>query len=194
MIHKNIHGHGNLFIISAPSGAGKTTISQAVLKDCAAQMSLKKVITYTSRQPRLGELNGKDYHFLTPDEFKHRQQTGFFLETTEYSGNLYGSPASILEDLKMGISYLMVTDRPGALVIKKLVPSAILIWLYVDDIATLRQRLEKRGTDSSVTIAQRLELAQQEMDQELSENIFDFHIKNNDFDQAVEIIKKIILA
>ena len=120
----------------------------------------------------MGEVNGLDYNFLSIDEFKCRINQGFFLETTEYAGNFYGSPASIINDLEHGISYLMITDRPGALVIKKLVPSAVLIWLVVPDLQTLRQRLENRGTDSPEVIARRLALAEQEMSQEEKEPAF----------------------
>lgn len=183
---------GKLFVISACSGAGKTTVSQALLKEWGSHYNLKKVITSTSRLPRLGERDGIDYNFFSVDEFRSRMNQGFFLETTEYAGNLYGSPASILEDLKHGKSYLMVTDRPGALVIKKLVPSAVLIWLFVPDFQTLRERLHSRGTDSPEVIAKRLALAQEEISQEEAEQAFDYHVQNNIFAITVEQVKSII--
>ncbi|MBS1987456.1 guanylate kinase [Candidatus Dependentiae bacterium] len=183
---------GKLFVISACSGAGKTSVSRALLKKYGNDFNLKKVITSTSRSPRSGELNGVDYNFLSVDEFKSHINQGFFLETTEYAGNFYGSPASILKDLEQGKSYLMVTDRPGALVIKKLVPAAVLIWLLVPDFQTLCQRLQNRGTDSPEVIARRLALAQEEMSQEQDERSFDYHVQNNVFDITVEQVKNII--
>lgn len=183
---------GELFVISAPSGAGKTTVSQSVLRSCSEKLNLTKVVTYTSRQPRLGELNEVDYHFISSEEFKRRQQDGFFLETTDYAGNFYGSPASILNGLKEGKSYLMVTDRPGALVIKELVPAAVLIWLQVQDLQILRQRLESRGTDASQVIEKRLSLAEKEMSLEDEEQAFNYHVQNNIFDITVEQVKNII--
>jgi guanylate kinase len=195
MLNQDQKEKGRLFVISAPSGAGKTSVSQAVLEACAAQhVEIEKVVTYTSRAPRSGEVDGVDYHFINREEFLRRKASGFFLETTEYTGNWYGSPASILEGMVNGKSYLMVTDRPGALVIKGLIPSAFLIWLYVDDIKTLRSRLEKRGTDSPDVIRKRLNLAEQEIAQENSEKIFDAHIKNDDFDAAVAAVKIVILS
>lgn len=183
---------GKLFVISACSGAGKTTVSQALLRECGSNFNLKKVTTSTSRAPRFGEINGVDYNFLSIDEFKRRMNQGFFLETTEYAGNFYGSPASMLKDLEHGKSYLMITDRPGALVIKKLVPSAVLIWLLVPDLRTLRQRLENRGTDSPEVIARRLALAEQEINQEEEEHAFDYHVQNSTFDVTVEQVKNIV--
>jgi len=183
---------GKLFVISACSGAGKTTISQTLLKDFGSTLNLKRVITTTSRTPRFTEQNGVDYNFVSANEFRKKMNEGFFLETTEYAGNYYGSPASILEDLEQGRSYLMVTDQPGALVIKKLVPSAILIWLSVPDLQTLRQRLESRGTDSQEVIEKRLALAEQEMSQEEQEQAFDYHVPNNIVDITVEQVKNII--
>lgn len=184
---------GKLFVISAPSGAGKTTVSQAVLNNCQKNIILKKVITYTTRTPRPGEISGKDYYFLSRDEFKRYESQGFFLETTEYAGNYYGSPTSILDDLARGISYLMVTDRPGALVIKKLVPDALLIWISIPSIETLRSRLENRKTDLPDVIEKRLLLAQQEIDQESQEQCFDAHIINENFEQTVNQVLQIIL-
>lgn len=183
---------GKIFIISAPSGAGKTTVSQAVLKSCAEKLHMSKVITYTSRLPRRGEQDKVDYYFISSEEFNRRQQEGFFLETTEYAGSSYGSPASILDELKEGKSYLMVTDRPGALLIKGLVPAAVLIWLQVPDLQILRQRLEGRGTDSPQVIEKRLALAEQEMSLENEELVFDYHVQNNIFDITVEQVKNII--
>ncbi len=181
---------GNLFVISAPSGAGKTSISMAALQSC--KNGIKKVVTYTSRPPRPGEIDGVDYHFISIDEFKKRLENGFFLETNKYSGNYYGSPTTILDDIKSGKSFLMVTDRSGALVIKKLIPDSILIWLYVENLETLRNRLIARGTDNQETINQRIALAKEELAQETKSPVFDYHIENNKFEETIRLVKNII--
>ena len=185
---------GKIFVISAVSGAGKTTISNKLLELYHDAFDISKVVTYTSRPQRQGEIDGKDYHFLSLDEFKKLNNEGFFLETTEYAGNFYGSPASIINDLAIGKSFLIVTDRPGALHFKTLIPGAVLIWIFVQDIDTIRQRLSLRNSESSKQLENRLSLAEQETAAEKQSPMFDYHVKNDKVDQAVAQIHEIIKA
>ncbi len=168
---------GKLFIISAPSGGGKTTISREVIRRMKSTHAIEKVITYTTRPPREGELNGKDYHFLSREEFIKKKHKGFFLETTEYHGNLYGSPSSIFEHMQQGYSFVMATDLPGVKAIKQRVAHAILIWIAVPCIDELRKRLEKRGKQTAQAIEERIALAQHEITQADASNLFNYSIR-----------------
>ncbi len=183
---------GRLFILSAPTGAGKTTVAQAVLATLGAQVPLSKVITYTTRFPRPQEVNGKDYHFITVDDFLAKKDHGFFLETTIYDGHWYGSPKSILSELNTGKSFLLVTDRPGAKTIKSHAPNAILIWLDVPSKEILIERLRHRRATNQQALQQRIDLAQHEMGQEKTEHFFTHHVMNNTLDDAVKHIITII--
>jgi len=195
---------GKLFVISAPSGGGKTTISEKVIAKISQQQQqqydIQKVITYTSRAPRGNEINGVDYHFVTPEEFLSKKSQDFFLETTHYDTCYYGSPASIIKDLDLGKSFILITDRPGAIVIKNLVPQAVLIWIYVSNIIDIKKRLIERSKLSENpenikimhTIERRFALAQQETEQELRENFFKYHVVNDILEKAVQEVCAII--
>ena len=183
---------GKLFIVSAPTGAGKTTVAKTVLTKLETQIPLSKVITYTTRPPRPQEINGKDYHFVTIDDFVSKKNTGFFLETTVYDGHWYGSPKSIIAELKTGKSFLLVTDRPGAKTIKSQVPDAVLIWLDVPSKEVLLERLGHRTSANQQERQHRLALAQREIDQEKTKRFFTHHVMNNTLDDAVHQIIKII--
>lgn len=184
---------GQIFIVSAPSGAGKTSVVMRVIEKLKNLMPIQKVITYTTRPKRSVETDGIDYHFLTPQDFLNKKAQDFFLETTQYNGYYYGSPKSITHDVKHGKSFIIVTDMPGAKNLKtNLLPSAVTIWITIPNIQELRKRLEKRGTDSPEVIEKRLEMARKEMAQEAKENFFDFHVQNNKFDTAVDDVIKII--
>jgi len=183
---------GKLFIISAPSGGGKTTITQEVIARLAGKYNIQRAINYTSRAPRDNEVNGIDYYFITQEEFLEKKAAGFFLETTRYDNNYYGSPISLIRDLAHGISFILTTDRPGAAVIKHRVPEAILIWIYVSNPHDIKQRLIQRSLTKSQNIERRFILAQQETEQELRENLFKYHIANDVLETAVQEVCNII--
>lgn len=184
---------GRLFVISAPTGGGKTTVTQAVIKKLAPIAPISKVVTYTTRPPRPQEQNGVDYNFITESEFLALQKHGNFLETTVYDGYLYGSPKSILADMEGGRSFIIVTDRPGAKILKQLVPQAILIWITVLNNQTLAQRLQKRGALDHQSNQQRLAIAIQEMDEENREHFFTHHIMNDNLDDAVNALSQKVI-
>ena len=187
---KNHQGH--LFIISAPSGTGKTTVSQAVVKRLSVQYHLSIVITHTTREPRGQEVTGQDYHFVSRDEFLRKQAAGFFLETTEYNNNFYGSPASIKTGLLQGKSFVLVPDRAGAIRIRELFDAPVLIWLEPPSLEELRCRLELRGHETAEQIERRLVIARQEMAAEKEQPIFDHHIVNDNFEDTVNKVCSII--
>jgi guanylate kinase len=183
---------GKLFIISAPSGAGKTSLAREAYKILSRSFPLKRVITCTSRAPRDKEVNGIDYHFFSRDEFIQKERAGFFLETTEYNGELYGSPRSIVDELLQGVSFLMVTTLSGVHAITKYIKNTVRIWITVDSIETLKKRLLARGTISPTDLSHRLALALQEMQQAEQEKFYDYQILNNNFNVATQELVGII--
>lgn len=183
---------GKLFVISAPSGAGKTTIANTVIEKLGSLYPISKVITYTSREPRSNEIPGRDYCFVSKDDFSKKKKRGFFLETTEYNGEWYGSPQSMIDDLERGLSFIIITDIVGARTISNRMDSVVLIWLAPPSSEVLRKRLLKRGTESSSQVEARIALSQEEMDQEQRENFFHYRIINDSFDIAAKELCEII--
>jgi len=183
---------GKLFVISAPSGAGKTTIANTVIEKLGSFYPISKVITYTSRQPRSNEIPGKDYCFVSKNDFFEKKERGFFLETTEYNGEWYGSPQSMIDDLERGLSFIIITDIIGAKTISNRMHSSVLIWLAPPSAAVLRNRLLKRGTENLAQVEARIALSQEEMDQERRENFFHYRIINDSFDVAAKELCEII--
>ncbi len=177
---------GKLFIISAPSGAGKTSLVNAILKTIGPHHPISRMITYTTKQPRAIEQDGYDFHFLTVSAFESRIREGFFLEWSNAYQAYYGTPRSIINDIEQGVSYILVIDRVGAQQIKRHINDAILIWLEVHHIDVLKERLLKRGTESEAQMEQRLKRAQQEIQLEQQEPLYEYHIINDNFNKAVE--------
>lgn len=189
---------GRIFIVSAPSGAGKTSLSNYIIPILNKEIPIKRVITYTTRAPRAGETNGIDYHFVTHNDFLKKIQSGFFLEHTEYDGKFNGSPKSILNDLVTGLSYIMVVDRPGAKNLSKLIKNPILIWITVAHKEILKNRLQARATETHEKIENRIKIATREFEQEQQEHFFTYHVINDTFEQAAQeliaIVKKALLV
>jgi len=179
-----------LFVVSAPTGAGKTTVVNEFFKKCP--LLVNRVITYTTRPQTPGEINGKDYFFISLADFEQKQKQGFFLETTVYDDFLYGSPRSILDDMASGTSFIMITDRPGALHIKKLVPQAITIWLTVSHVQTLFDRLTSRHRETDQRLQERIALAQEEYKSELLHKNFTYYIINDDVRLAIDSLENIV--
>ena len=183
---------GKLFVVSAPSGGGKTSIVTEVIKRLKPKYNLARITTYTSRNPRPGEVNGQDYYFLSSSEFDKKAAQGFFLETTEYNHKKYGSPASILDELAAGKSLFVIPDRPGAKSTHKVVPDAVMIWIMPPDLKTLQSRLTTRGDLTDEQLHARLALAEEELKEEHKQRLFKYHITNHEFNRAVADLMMII--
>jgi len=180
---------GVIFIVSAPSGAGKTTLSNElleVLPDIALSVS------YTTRSPRAGEVPGKDYHFVPPEVFERMRRAGEFAEWAAVHGYRYGTPRGALEkQLQRGQDVLLDIDVQGAFAIKRHFKDAVLIFVLPPSLDELRRRLGARGTDKAATIRQRLANARREMQQI---HRYDYAVINRSVDEAVRKLTAIIFA
>lgn len=177
---------GKLFVVSGPSGVGKSCIVQNALERLSRDHDILRLVTYTSRPPREGEVPGKDYKFVSGEEFKQKQSEGFFLETVIYADHYYGSPVPSENDIELGKSFVYIVDIYGAKEIKKLYKDAALVWIDPPTIDVLKQRLEKRGTESAKQIEKRITQAKQEMEEAHNKSrVFGYWLVNDEFEQAV---------
>jgi len=152
---------GSLFMVVAPSGAGKSTLVNALL---AQDPSIRLSISCTTRPPRPGEQDGREYHFLTVDDFMARKERGEFLESAEIYGNFYGTSTRLItEHIQSGADVLLEIDWQGAQQVKKLFPDAVGIFVMPPSIAALEERLTKRGQDDPAVIARRMAAASSEI-------------------------------
>ena len=180
---------GNLFVVAAPSGAGKTTLTRALLEQ---EPGIRLSVSYTTRGPRPGEKDGTHYHFLTPERFQALKDAGEFLEHAHVHGNWYATSAPWLKgQVATGQDVLLEIDWQGAAQVRKLIPESVQIFILPPSVDSLRQRLTARGQDDSATIERRLTAAREEM-QHCRE--FDYVIINQEFASAVEDLRAIVRA
>ncbi|WP_408635839.1 guanylate kinase [Psychrosphaera ytuae] len=180
---------GNLFVISSPSGAGKSSLISALLK---RHNDMKVSVSHTTRAPRPGEEDGVHYHFCQVDEFKSVIADDGFYEWAEVFGNFYGtSKQAIQEQLDQGIDVFLDIDWQGAQQMRKIVPDIITLFILPPSREELENRLNKRGQDSAEVIAKRMQQAQSEMSHY---NEYDFVLVNDDFDQTLDEFERIVLA
>jgi len=178
-----------VFVISGPSGAGKGTLTDELLKRVP---SLTRSVSATTRKPRPGEVNGVDYYFLDEDEFKDRIFQGGFLEWAMVHGNYYGTLKSVVkEGFSSGKDVVMVIDVQGAASIKEKMPEAVLIFIEPPSIAELVQRLKLRNTETTAELQERLKNAETEMG--LAGN-YDYVVINDDVERAVDELVGIVKA
>lgn len=187
---------GKLFIVSAPSGAGKTTLVNALLENWSVSCPLARVVTYTTKSPRKNEIPGKDYHFVSQDRFQKLIARDFFLEWNSFCGNYYGTPRHILTECDQGNSLVLVIDRIGAKRVIATVPdtySIVTVWIQVSSLAVLRERLCLRGTENDAQIQSRLERACVELNDEQQNRSYSYHIINDDFSRSLKKLQNIFL-
>jgi guanylate kinase len=188
MIHEpNIPG--NLFIVSAPSGAGKTSLVSALL---AGNKDIDLSISYTSRAQRPGEMDGRDYHFVSRDEFLEMAKNGDFLESAEVYGNLYGTSQSWIEkEINSGRDILLEIDWQGAAQVRRIFPESIGIFILPPSVQALEDRLKSRKQDSAEVIARRIASAREDV-AHVAE--FDYVIINDKLDVALQQLNAIVVA
>ena len=180
---------GSLFIITAASGTGKTSLVKQLI---ATTNDLAVSISHSTRKPRPGEIDGQHYHFVSREIFADMIKKGEFLEHAEVFENYYGTAQSTVEFmLSNGLDVILEIDWQGALQVQKLRPDATTIFILPPDRQSLRQRLSNRGQDSQEVIEKRLAGSVNEMSQYVN---FDYVVINDNFDVALAELKSIIIA
>ena len=186
---KSSHNDGRLFVISGPSGAGKGTICKKLLESVDISIST----SMTTRAPRPGEIDGKDYYFVTVDEFEEKIANGGMLEYARVFDNIDGTPKDmVIKQLERGRDVILEIDVQGGLQIKKKMPEqAVLVFVLPPDLTTLRQRIIDRGTETEEVIDKRFNEAINEI-KLIGE--YDYYVVNDELDDAVYDLKAIIMA
>lgn len=180
---------GVLLTISAPSGTGKSTLINMLTREYP---EFGFSVSYTTRLPRPGEVNGKDYFFVDQEEFISLRDKGFFAEWAEVHGNHYGTPGQkVLDALNSGQSLIFDIDVQGAAQLKKNLNTGLFVFIFPPSMKALEQRLVKRGTDDPGTIRKRINNAGQEISRS---GLFDFWVVNDSLDEAFEDLKSIVRA
>ena len=180
---------GTLYIVSAPSGAGKTSLVTALIE---ADPRVNVSVSHTTRAMRPGEQHGVNYHFVSHDDFKGLIAKGDFLEHAEVFGNFYGTSRSALQQvLDQGNDLILEIDWQGAQQVRKLMPEARSVFILPPSQQALRQRLDGRGQDSEAIIAGRMKEAVSEM---VHYDEYEYVIVNDDFDEALEDLKAVFAA
>jgi guanylate kinase len=183
---------GDLFIVSSPSGAGKTTLIRRVLKDPRIGGTLHFSVSHTTRPPRTGERDGVEYHFVDEAEFRAIEVRGGFLEWAVVHGNLYGtSRAEVEPRLERGLDVLLDIDVQGARQVRSHVPDAVKVIVFPPSREVLEARLKARASDAPEVVVRRLAAARKEME-EWGE--FDYAIINEDLEAAVDELRSILVA
>lgn len=180
---------GNLYIVAAPSGAGKTSLVNALL---ASDHGIALSISYTTRAPRPGEIDHREYHFISKPEFLAMIARNEFLEHAEVHGHHYGTSAPWIRDqMAAGSDLLLEIDWQGAQQVRRLIPDAIGVFVLPPSMPELERRLRTRGSDSEEVIQRRLDAARDEMSHAVE---FDYVIINKDFDEALADLAAIVRA
>lgn len=184
-----VNGNGLLIVVSGPSGAGKDTICNKLIEQSDNTWIS---ISMTSRDPRKGEIEGKDYFFVTKEEFKKRIENGEFLEYAEYNNNYYGTPREKIEEyINKGIDVILIIDIQGAVSIKNLIPTALFIFIMPPNMKTLKSRLIGRKTETKEKVLERFQTAYNEVNHFKKYN---YVVVNDEVEKAVNKVKSIICA
>jgi len=177
------------FVVSAPSGTGKTTVCRAVV---SCDPGIVSSVSHTTRAPRSGERDGVDYHFVPKDRFEALVAQGAFLEHAEYRGHLYGTTwVAVDAPLSQGRDVLLEIDTAGAAQVRDRLPAARLVFLRPPSFEVLEQRLRDRRTDGEEVIRQRLAIARDELEQAPR---YDYQVVNDDLERAIRSVLEIVCA
>ena len=180
---------GLALIITAPSGAGKTTLIEKLLKEFP---NITFSVSYTTREPRPGEIHGKDYFFVEKKKFEKLIQDNFFAEWAEVHGNYYGTPISFVNDtLETGKDVIFDIDIQGAKQLKNNINNSVAVFIIPPSRKSLEERIKKRGKDSQQSIMLRLARAKKEIETAYE---FDFLILNDKLDKAYEQLKSVYIS
>lgn len=180
---------GNIYVVTAPSGAGKTTLVRALL---ATDSRIQLSVSFTTRAPRTGEVNGKDYNFVSRETFEQMIAAATLLEHAEVFGNYYGTSQEWIESmLAQGQDILLEIDWQGAQQVRRLLPQAIGVFILPPSLAVLEERLRGRGKDSEEVILRRLAAAKEEISHV---DEFDYVVINDRFEDALQDILAIVRA
>jgi guanylate kinase len=176
-----------VFVITGPSGVGKGTLIAELLRRVSG---LELSVSATTREAREGEVNGRDYHFLSAQEFERRAREAEFLEHASYSGNRYGTPRSEVERrLAEGRSVVLEIEVQGARQVRAAMPESVQVFIAPPDAAALRQRLEGRGTDTREAIDERLRTADLEL---VAQQEFEHVVVNDEIQRAARELEGIV--
>ncbi|MDQ1278344.1 MAG: Guanylate kinase [Thermodesulfobacteriota bacterium] len=178
-----------IIIISAPSGTGKTSICRSIFRQFP---DIRFSVSYTTRQPRAGEVDGRDYHFITEDMFREKVQKGEFAEWAENYGHLYGTSRRVVEEIRSREEDLILDVEPrGAKALKELYPDGIFVFVLPPDLEELKKRLQKRGAEDDETRKKRFQKAKDEIREVFW---YDYIIVNDRLESAVERLRAVYLA
>jgi guanylate kinase len=176
---------GRLIVLSGPSGSGKSTLVRRLLE--RSELGLRVSVSATTRQPRPGEQPGRDYIFLSPEQFARIE--GDMLESAVVHGHRYGTPSEPVRlAMKGGFCVILVIDVQGGFQVRQKVPKALLVFVQPPSLTVLEDRLRERGTDDETAIERRLSGARREIELAAS---YDVHVVNDELDRAVELLAKI---
>lgn len=181
---------GLLIVLSGPSGVGKGTVRQRMVE--SRSFDFKYSVSMTTRQPRVGEVDGEDYYFTTKEDFKEKIAAGQMLEHAQYVDNFYGTPLGpVQEMLEQGNDVLLEIEVNGAMQVREKMPDGVFIFLTPPDLVELKHRITKRGTDAQNVIEKRMKTAKEEI--MMMEN-YDYAVVNDEVDNAVAQIKAIVAS
>jgi guanylate kinase len=180
---------GGIFVISAPSGAGKTTLCRKII---AKQGNFRPSVSFTTRPPRTGEVDGRDYTFVTERVFRNMVRRGEFVEWAEVHGNLYGTSKKRLKELmRAGYDVILDIDTQGARQIRNVFDAGVFIFIVPPSMKTLRERLDKRKSNTSADIERRLRRATGEIK---DYKLYDYVIVNDVLNVALKSLEAVITA
>lgn len=177
------------FVAAAPSGTGKTTVCRGALE---RDSNLRFSVSHTTRVPRPGEVEGRDYHFVSAETFRRMVEAGEFVEHAEYAGNLYGtSRTALVEPLEQGFDLMIEIEVQGARQLRDQLSDGRFVFLLPPSLEELERRLRTRGTDADEAIEHRLALVDREL---AAVHFFDYAIVNDDLEQAIEAMLEVVRA